>query len=293
MPISIIGAGVVGTATGKGLTKLGHNVIFYDVNENRSKELIAEGYEAGSKMSDIVASTSVSFVCVQTPTTNDAIDLTFVKKAIVSIAKIVENKSTYHLVVVRSTLLPGTMRKVILPLLHKYCTRRLFDDYGICYNPEFLREASALKDFLNPSRIVIGTADSDSGRTLEELYLPLTAPIVRTDFDTAEMIKCVSNAFLATKISFFNEMYMLCEKLGINDRLVSDAVSLDPRIGEYGVFGGKPFSDGCLPKDTKAFARFIRNHKQNPDLLEVVLKINSDITKRTLQGRKNLEKELI
>lgn len=281
MRISIIGSGVVGTATGKGLSKLGHLVVFNDVNGNRLKELFAEGHEVTHSVSDAVMSTSISFVCVQTPTVKGKIDLRFIRNAIISVARTLEKKRDYHLVVVRSTILPGTTRKVILPLLRRYCSSQLFEDYGVCYNPEFLRQATALEDFLNPSRVVIGVADKKSGDILEELYSPLTDSIIKTDFETAEMIKYVSNAFLATKISFFNEMYMLCRKLGIDDKFVSQAVSLDPRIGKYGVYGGRSFSGGCLPKDLEAFASFIKDLSTNPDIIESVLAINSEVKKNT------------
>lgn len=272
--ISIIGAGIVGTATGKGLAELGYTVIFHDVNEKRLEELLTEGYEIAKNISHAVLSTSTSLICVQTPTIKGVPDLKFVKNAIISVAKVLDKKKGYHLVVVRSTLQPGTTREILLPLLRKYCGSEFPKDYGVCYNPEFLRQTSALKDFLNPSRIVIGAEDDNSREALKELYSPIDAPKITTNFDNAEMIKCVSNAFLATKISFFNEMYLLCEKLGINDKVVSEAVSLDPRISKYGIYGGRPFSGGCLPKDVRAFATFIRRLNINPEILDVVLQIN-------------------
>lgn len=224
-------------------------------------------------------STSVSFVCVPTPLHKNTVDLTFVKKAIISIANALQKKSC-HLTVVRSTLLPGTTRNVILPILQNNCNFKLKGDFGVCYNPEFLRQKTALEDFLKPSRVVIGESDHEAGDTLEDIYSPLNAPIIRTDFETAEMIKHISNAFLATKISFFNEMYAICQKLGIGDKLVSETVGLDPRIGKYGVYGGQPFSGGCLPKDTKAFAEFIKKIGVNPDILKDVLKINSEMERK-------------
>lgn len=278
--ISIIGSGVVGKATGRGLAKLGHRVVFHDINENILKELSLEGYEIEKNVSHAVRLTSISFICVQTPTINGTTDLTFVKNAISSVATALSEKKAYHLIVVRSTLLPGTTRKTILPLLRKHSGLEPSKDYGVCYNPEFLREATALEDFLSPSRIVIGELDKKSGDQLEKLYSTLRAPIIRVDFDTAEMIKQVSNAFFATKISFFNEIYVICKKLGINDKIVSEVTSLDPRIGKYGVYGGQPFSGGCLPKDVKAFANFVKGIRANPDILEVVLRINSDLRKR-------------
>jgi len=286
--VSIIGSGIVGTATGMGLAKLGHSVIFYDTNENRLKELCSERLEVGRNISDVVMSTSISFICVPTPTVKGATDPSSIRDTLISVSKPLRKKKDYHLIVVRSTLLPGTTRKVIVPLLRKRCNTTYGEGYGVCYNPEFLRQASALEDFLNPSRIVIGEADRKSGDTLEEIYSPLGAPMIRTDFDTAEMIKHVSNAFLATKISFFNEIYMICKKLNIDHRLVSEGVSLDPRIGKYGVQGGRPFAGGCLPKDVEAFTRFLESLNLNPDILKVVLDINKDLAKKTHVMNKQL-----
>jgi len=286
MNISIVGSGVVGAATGIGLKKLGHRVIFYDIDEKKLIELRSQGHEIRRNISDIIMSTSISFICVPTPTLKGATDLSFVKSVIFSISKPLQKKKDYHLLAVRSTLLPGTTRKVIIPFLQKCCKSKNPEDYGICYNPEFLRHANALEDFLNPSRVVIGEVNRKSGDILTELYSPFGAPIIRTDPDTAEMIKHVSNFFLATKISFFNEIYMICQKLNIDHQIVSEAVSLDPRIGKYGVYGGKPFAGSCLPKDVEAFSEFIQTLNINPDILRVVLEINQDLLKKTRKQNK-------
>jgi len=272
MTLSVIGSGVVGGATGKGFVKLGHDVVFYDMDREKLSQLSSQGYEVCRNVFDAVASSSFSFVCVQTPTDNGNVDLSFMRRAIVSIGMALRKKRDYHVVVVRSTLLPGTTKRMVLPTLRRFANSKCF---GLCYNPEFLRQASSLKDFLNPNRIVIGELDEKSGNGLTKLYSPLNAPTIRTDFDTAEMIKHVSNAFLATKISFFNEIYHVCRKLGVDDKVVGEAVSLDPRIGGYGVVGGRPFAGGCLPKDVVAFAKFLEGIKVNPDIVKVVLEINS------------------
>jgi UDPglucose 6-dehydrogenase len=144
-------------------------------------------------------------------------------------------------------------------------------------NPEFLRERYALQDFLSPSRIVIGEFDKRSGDFLEKAYSLFKAPVIRADLDSAEMIKYVSNLSLATKISFFNEMYIVCERLGLDADLIGKAVSLDPRIGEYGVNGGLPFGGKCLPKDVEAFRSFIKSLNINPRLLDAVSSVNDEI----------------
>lgn len=278
MTVSIIGSGVVGAATGKGFAKLGYNVLFYDIDRVKLKKLSSEGYEVCRNVLDAVTPASLSFVCVQTPSISGEVDLSFVERAIISIGKALRKKQNYHVVVIRSTLLPGTTRTILLPTLQRFANSKCF---GLCYNPEFLRQASSLEDFLNPSRIVIGELDKKSGDRLAELYGPLDAPTIRTDFDTAEMIKHASNAFLATKISFFNEIHNVCQQLGVNDKTVSKAVSLDPRIGEYGVVGGRPFLGSCLPKDVVTFADFVERLGVNPDILRVVLEINSNMLKQS------------
>jgi nucleotide sugar dehydrogenase len=162
-------------------------------------------------------------------------------------------------------------------MLEQYSGLEAGEDFGVCMNPEFLRQQSALDDFLHPSRIVIGEFDKKSGDFLEKVYKGLSCPIIRTDLDTAEMVKYVSNLFLASKISFFNEIFMVCQKIGVDARTVSKAVSLDSRIGNYGVYGGKPFDGMCFPKDLAAFITYVKSKGINPKLLEAVQEINREI----------------
>lgn len=277
MRVSILGSGVVGAATGIGLGRLGNQVVFYDVDQDKLEELRFKGYTVEESISDAVLSTSVSFICVPTPTVKGETDLSLVKNVLASIAEPLRQKKNYHVVALRCTLLPGTTRKVLIPFLNEQCRYSCTEHYGVCYNPEFLRQSSALEDFMNPSRIVIGEQDKQSGNVLEELYVPLRVPIVRTNLDTAETIKHVANAFLATKISFFNEVYMICKKLKIDPQVVSESVALDPRIGKYGVCGGKPFSGSCLPKDAEALTKFVEGLDINPDIMKVVLAINQKL----------------
>ncbi|MDI6640673.1 MAG: UDP-glucose 6-dehydrogenase, partial [Methanocellales archaeon] len=182
------------------------------------------------------------------------------------------------LIVIRSTVLPTTTRTRIMPLLGIHSNLKAGEHFGVCVNPEFGRQASALQDFLNPSRIVIGELDKRSGDTLENLYDPFKAPIIRTNLDSAEMIKYVANCFLATKISFFNEIYIICKKIGLDPHFIAEATALDPRIGSYGIYGGRPFSGACLPKDLEAFINFVKKKKINPKLLDAVNYVNSKIS---------------
>jgi UDPglucose 6-dehydrogenase len=285
MKISIIGSGVVGKATGIGLHKHGNEVLFNDIIKEKLIMLRKQGYEVAENISEAVNNSTISLVCVQTPKVNGQMNLSFVKKATIHLAKALRRKKEYHVVVIRSTVLPFTTRTMIIPLLEQHSKLRTGEDFGVCMNPEFLRQESALSDFLKPSRIVIGELDKQSGDILEMLYAPFKAPIFRTDLDTAEIIKYVVNTFLTTKISFFNEMYMICRKLGFDPYFISEVAALDPRVGNYGIYGGRPFEGSCLPKDLEAFINFVKDKEHNPKLLDAVLYINKKMARtRTTKG---------
>jgi len=285
MKISIIGSGTVGRATGIGFHKHGNKVFFHDIVKEKLIRLRKQGYEVTENISEAVNNSTISLVCVQTPTVNGRMDFSYVKRATTDIAKALRRKREYHVVVIRSTVLPFTTRTKVIPLLEKHSRLRVGENFGVCMNPEFLRQTKALSDFLKPSRIVIGELDKRSGDLLEMLYAPFKVPIFRTDLDTAEMIKYVANIFLTTKISFFNEVYIVCRKLGLDPHFVSEVAALDPRIGEYGIHGGLPFEGSCLPKDLEAFIDFLKDKELNPKLLDAVLDINSKITRmKTAKG---------
>jgi|SRR5712692_1328840 len=153
-------------------------------------------------------------------------------------------------------------------------------DFGVCVNPEFLRENAALTDFLSPDRIVIGEFDRKSGDELETLYKEFHRPVIRCTPEEAELVKYASNGFLATQISYFNEVHALCEKLGLDSQVVSQAVSLDMRIGRYGVEGGRPFDGRCLPKDIEAFL----SYAQRVGATLHVLAVQRESTRRLLSN---------
>jgi UDPglucose 6-dehydrogenase len=313
--ISIIGSGVVGTATGKGFHKLGHHVTFFDISKQRLVTLREEGYDVASSLKDAISQSEISFVCVNTPQSNhsnsicennnnnnynnnnnnnksinhdfDPIDedlgkhqdLSQLLSALRDIANALNDNiiDKKRLLVFRSTMLPGTMRNVVLDYLEANCNLKHGKDYDVLYNPEFLRQHSALEDFFTPDRIVIGQEFSDSSSPLLDIYSPLTKNIILTGYEEAEMAKYASNCFLALKISYFNEIGMICKKIGINGDQVSLAVSMDNRIGRYGTRGGRPFGGACFPKDTEAFASFARKMNVKPDLIETAISINKQI----------------
>jgi UDPglucose 6-dehydrogenase len=288
--IGIIGSGVVGSATGKGFHKLGHDIIFYDISKQRLHDLEDNGYQVASSVSEIIDKTDLSFVCVNTPAkSNGEQDLSQLMSVLYDISNALvttnerrrrrqqqqKDQINPHLLVFRSTMLPGTMRNVVVNYLQSNSSSSTIGrDYNICFNPEFLRQNTALEDFFKPDRVVIGEDGIGGSEPLKEIYQQLTQNIIVTSYEAAEMIKYASNCFLSLKISFFNEIGLICKQMGIDDKAVSVGVSLDKRIGNYGTQFGKPFEGACLPKDTEALAGFIKKLQLNPDLLQVALDIN-------------------
>ena len=278
--ISIIGSGWVGTLIGKGFAELGNEIIFYDIVDKALPNF-------NKDINYAIENSDISFICVPTPTNEDGeIDLSYVKDAAKNIGTILAEKDNYHVIVVKSTVVPGTTEKVVIPILEKY-TGKKAGEFGICMNPEFLTEISGTwstdedtkKDFFTEDRIVIGEYDKRSGDVLEEIYELLNKPIFRTDLRTAEMIKYASNCMLAAKISYWNEIFLICKELGIDSRAIADVVGLDPRIGKYGTLHGKAFGGKCLPKDLKAFVAFAEEYHK-AKLLKVVDDINEEMKEK-------------
>lgn len=276
--ISVIGSGVVGQATGMGLSTRGHKVLFHDVDRNKLISLGLKGHETTEVIDEAVQNSEVIFVCVPTPTIDKKVDVHYLLDVARNIGGALRNATEFHVVVFRSTAPPTTTRTQLVPLLEKYSGLKAGEDFGVCMNPEFLREKTPLDDFLHPDRIVLGELDARSGDLVEMVYSSFDCPIIRTTMDTAEMIKYASNLFLASKISFFNEMYMICKELGVDSNVLGKSVSLDKRIGGYGVNGGKPFSGMCFPKDLAGFISFAKSKGINPRLLEAVEEINRQIS---------------
>ena len=272
--VSIIGSGVVGQATGKGLNKFGNSVLFHDIDKKKLDTLKKDGYIVASQFKETIFNSDIVFVCVPTPTNNNQMDLSCILSTISELSTAINEAKKYVVLVFRSTILPQTTRTILIPALEENSGLKAGKDFGVCMNPEFLRENSSIHDFLNPCRVVIGEFDKKSGDILENLYSPFNCPIIRTDLDTAEMIKYVANLFLASKISFFNEIYMVCQKLGLDAKVVSEAASLDPRIGKYGTCGGFAFGGKCFPKDLNAFISYAKSRGLNHKLLEAVNKVN-------------------
>ncbi len=294
MKISIIGTGYVGLVTGTGLASKGHEVVCVDIDsakvnminqgvppiyedglEDMLKEVVGnENLRATEDTDEAVLNTEVTFICVGTPSKETGeFDLSYVKSASEDISDALKDKDDYHVVCVKSTVLPGTTDSVVLPILEK-SGKKVGEDIGLAMNPEFLREGKALPDFLGPDRIVIGGWDERSGAVVEDVYSGFDAPKLVTDLRSAEMIKYTSNALLATKISFANEISRLCEKIGVDVYDVMDGAGMDHRIERRFLNAGAGFGGSCFPKDVKALLGLAKKEGVGTEMLEAVLKVN-------------------
>lgn len=286
--ISVIGAGYVGLVSGACLAKLGHQVTLVDTDHEKLTN-IKQGkspfYEPGlgellvnpllKVSSDIKASVSqsqITFVCVGTANNHIGCttDLCNLKQAAQEMASALQH---HHLVVLKSTAPPGTAENVLIPLFQKK-GKTQGQDFAVCVNPEFLREGSAVKDFLSPDRVVIGQADSKEGEILEGLFAGLDCPIFKCDLKTAEMIKYTANAFLAARVSLTNEIGNICKLLGIDSRQVAQGIGYDERIGSKFLEAGIGFGGSCLPKDLHALIDVAKELGYQPKLLEEVAALN-------------------
>jgi UDPglucose 6-dehydrogenase len=282
--LMIVGAGVVGQATGKGLIKQGHDIVFVDKDNIVIKSLDKQGYNAVFSHEIPRIKADISMICVPTPTKKDGrTDLSYITSAIINHAKWMKtNKGngSYHVVVIRSTVPPTTTQEVLLPLLENYSGMKAGRDFGLCMQPEFLRNAFSEQDFANPRIIVIGEFDKRSGDILENIYQDFSSQIVRVDIKTAEFMKYVHNCFNAAKISFSNEMWRLGQKLGIDANLALQLASSSAEgywNPKYGITGGVPYGGACLPKDVKSFLTFAMDVNVDMPLLSAVLRINENI----------------
>jgi len=293
--ITIIGTGYVGAVTGTCLAELGNRITF--VGRNREKlDLLDSGktpiYEPGleellttnkervkttTDLSDAISKTDIAFICVGTPSKEDgSIDLQQINDVSVTIGKSLAESEKYHTIIVKSTVLPGTTEKLVIPILERESGKKAFIDFGIASNPEFLKEGSAVDDFFNTDRVVIGVNDKKTENVLKDLYSPLKAPIFSTNIRTSEMIKYASNAFLATKISFANEIGNLCKEAGIDSYEVFQGVGLDSRINPSFFRTGIGFGGSCFPKDVRALIAHAHNLGQEPRVLTAVMKTNDE-----------------
>ncbi len=294
MKISVIGSGYVGSVTAACFAEVGHEVVCVDIDKKKMEQInagIPPIYEEGlgellrkyagkrliatNDYEFAIRETDISFICVGTPSAEDgSIDLSIIRAAAASIGAALAKKERYHVVVVKSTVVPETTEKFVLPVLEETSGKIAGKDFGVAMNPEFLREGKAVYDFMHPDKIVIGAIDPKSGDLVSELYRTFECKVTRTNPSTAEMIKYANNSLLATKISFANEIGNICKKLGIDTYEVMEAVGKDSRISPRFLNSGAGFGGSCFPKDVKALIRKAKAIGYSPVLLESVITVN-------------------
>jgi GDP-mannose 6-dehydrogenase len=275
MKISVLGLGYVGTVSAGCLARDGHEVIGVDperakvelINAAKSPiiekdigSIIAEQVAAGrlratSDLSEAVRHTDMSLVCVGTPSrSNGGIDLKYVRRVCEQIGQTLAAHEGAPVIVVRSTMLPGTMREVVIPTLEKFSGKRAGEEFGVCVNPEFMREGTAVHDYDHPPKTVIGELSRASGDLLASVYARIPGPLIRTDIETAEMVKYADNAWHALKVGFANEIGNLCKGVGIDAHRVMEIFCQDHKLNlsPYYLKPGFAFGGSCLPKDVRA-----------------------------------------
>ena len=300
MKIAMIGTGYVGLVSGVCFSDFGHDVICVDKNAEKIAQLqagqvpifepglvdlMAKNVQAGRlsftlDLAQAVAGADAVFIAVGTPTRrgDGHADLTYVMEAAAEIGAALTG---YTVVVTKSTVPVGTNRKVAEAV--RFANPKAAFD--IASNPEFLREGAAIDDFMRPDRVVVGVESDAARKVLSDVYRPLFLrdfPVVFTGLESAEMIKYAANAFLATKITFINEIAALCEKVGADIKDVSKGMGLDGRIGNKFLHAGPGYGGSCFPKDTKALARIGQEHAVPMQITETVIKVNEEIKRRML-----------
>jgi len=233
-----------------------------------------------------VHDTDLSLVCVGTPSQiNGNLDLTHVRNVCEQVGRALKSKSARHTVVIRSTILPGTMRRMVIPVLEEFSGKKAGTEFGVCNNPEFLREGSAVTDFRFPSKTVIGELDGPSGDSLAALYAKLDAQLIKTDIETAEMIKYIDNSWHALKIGFANEIGNLCKSFSVDAHKAMEIFCLDKKlnISPAYLLPGFAFGGSCLPKDLRALAYSAKLHDLQLPILSSILPSNELQIARGLQ----------
>ena len=306
MKLSVFGLGYVGTVSSGCLANEGHEVIGVDpvqtkvdlINQGCSpiieaeiSEIIKTNVESGKLCAiadpvQAIRETELSFVCVGTPSqSNGNLDLHYVRRICEQIGEGLQNKTSRHTVVIRSTVLPGTMREIVIPVLEESSRKKAGSDFGVCHNPEFLREGSAVRDFYAPPKTVIGELDGASGCLLAQLYEKLDAPLIRTSLEIAEMVKYVDNCWHALKIGFANEIGNLSKVLGIDAHEVMKIFCQDLKLNISSAYlvPGFAFGGSCLPKDLRALIYKARINDLQLPILTAILPSNEMQVSRGLQ----------
>jgi GDP-mannose 6-dehydrogenase len=261
-------------------------IVEADIGQIVAAAVKAQRLRATGDENRAIRETDLSFVCVGTPSqANGNLDVTYVRRVCEQIGTAIKNKLDRHTIVIRSTVLPGTMRRLIIPVLEDHSGKKAGVDFGVCNNPEFLREGSAVTDFYDPPKTIIGELDRISGDTLVSLYAELNAPMIRTDLETAEMAKYVDNSWHALKIGFANEIGNICKLLGVDAHHVMEMFCQDRKlnISPAYLLPGFAFGGSCLPKDLRALAYTAKTHDLELPILTSILRSNEIQVNRGLQ----------
>ncbi len=300
--LSVFGLGYVGCVSSACFAKEGHQVIGVDVSQQKVDmiksgrptivesgigELVAEMAAAGrltatTDSADAVARTNISLICVGTPSrSNGSIDLQYVERVCQEIGAAIRNKSARHTVVVRSTVLPGTTQRLVIPTLEAASGKKAGRDFGVCMNPEFLREGTSIRDFYEPPFTLIGTDDVESGAILSALYAGIEAPTHVTSTGVAEMIKYSCNCFHGLKVGFANEIGNICKAFGVDSHEVMRLFCLDTKLNLSPAYlrPGFAFGGSCLPKDLRA----ITYHARTADVPTPILSATLDSNERQIE----------
>jgi GDP-mannose 6-dehydrogenase len=314
--ISVFGLGYVGTVTAACLAHKGCNVIGVDPSRGKAEamacgrspivepgvaELIAEQHSAGRLHATAdpeyaVLHSKISFLCVGTPSLrNGKLDLGHIEPVCQEIGGILKKKAEFHLVVLRSTVLPGTAETIVIPALEKSSGKRLGRDFGVCVNPEFMREGTAVADFLEPAMTIIGCAEKEHGRILREVYSWAPGRVFETSFRSAEMVKYVCNTWHAVKVAFANEVGTLAKEMGVDAESVVEIFTADTKLNISATYlkPGFAFGGSCLPKDVRALNYRAKELDLDLPLLESLMPSNQQHLERAVQmilavGKKNV-----
>ncbi len=307
MRVSIVGSGYVGTTVAACLADVGHEVYSIDIdeaiveaiNDGESPihepgvaELVSE--HSGRRLwarseYDVVPETDLTMLALPTPSEPDgSIDLRAMKAGVESVGAALRNADGYHLVVVKSTVVPGTTEETLRPILESASGNTDGEGIGLAVNPEFQREGSAVEDFMTPDKIVFGTdGDERARKRLDRLYEPIVeggaVPVLETGRREAEMIKYANNAFLASKVSLINELGNICKEFGVDSYDVAEAIGLDDRIGEKFLRSGVGWGGSCFPKDVDAIRHAAETAGYEPELLDAVVSVNDRQPERLLE----------
>jgi GDP-mannose 6-dehydrogenase len=314
MNISIFGLGYVGVVSAACLASRGHNIIGVDIDELKVRmldeglspivekdvpELLATAKNQGllsatTKVNVAMENTEVSIICVGTPgRANGSLNTEFIEKVCEQIGTCLKQKSAVHTLLFRSTMLPGTMRKTVIPIVESCSGKKHNIDFHSVYNPEFLRESSAVYDFNNPPKTVIGADSEEAVQKVLSIYDNIQGPIIKTKMETAEMVKYIDNNFHALKITFANEAGCICKSLGMDSHEVMNIMTLDTKLNISPAYlkPGFAFGGSCLPKDLRAMNYLAKTLDVETPLLNSLIPSNnsqiSSVIKRVTSYGKN------